>query len=62
MIRENFLLNASDGSRLNISRLNLSCGKKARSLQVKYGAWQIELRPDCRGHFGDSQWAENSVG
>jgi len=35
----------------------ISYRKKARSLQVKYGVWQIELRTVCRGHFGDSQWA-----
>lgn len=67
MIYGNSLLNACpccgwEGRSLNISRLNLSYGKKARSLQVKYGAWQIELRPDRRGHFGDSQWAESSAG
>lgn len=53
MIYGNFLLNASccgwEGrSRLSINQLNLSYGKKARSLEVKYGAWQIELRPDRR--------------
>lgn len=44
MLYENFLLNAlycgwEGRSLLNISRLNLSYGKKARSLQVKYGTW-----------------------
>lgn len=49
-------------SRLNIYWFHLSYRKKSEEFLVKYGTWQMILRSDRRGHFGDSQWAEISVG
>lgn len=47
---------------LKIRQVHLSYRKKTESFQVKYGTWQMGLRPDYCGRFNDSQWAGSSVG